>query len=280
MEKTQEKVFEKNKFQKRLKSMLKVDFRRTFTTPLFYILVGISLVVPVLILVMTTMLTGEKIDPVTGEVTVVEGFKNVWQIIGTLGGNAANARAASAGESAAGMDMTAMCNVNLMYFAVAVLVCLFTAEDFRSGYAKNLFTVRAKKTEYVASKTIVCTLGGMCMIAAFFVGAMLGGVFAGLSFALDGTSVQGVLCCLAAKLLLVAVFVPIYLTMSVVAKQRVWLSILLSVGVGMFLFMMIPIVSPLDATLLHVVLSAAGGATFGFGLGAVSNAVLQKTSLV
>ena len=37
--------------------MLKVDFRRMFTTPLFYIMLGISLVVPILILVMTTMMT-------------------------------------------------------------------------------------------------------------------------------------------------------------------------------------------------------------------------------
>lgn len=280
MENTQEMVFEKNGFKKRLKSMLKTDFRRAFTTPLFYILVGIALVVPVLILIMTTMMAGEKIDPATGEVTVIESFKNVWQIIGTVSGNASGAKAASAGSAAAtGMDMTTMCNVNLTYFAVAVLVCLFTADDFRSGYAKNLFAVRAKKTEYVISKTLVCVVGGGCMIAAFFVGSMLGGVFAGLSFALEGTTVSGLVCCLISKLLLVAVFVPIYLVMSVVAKQRVWLSILLSLGTGMFLFMTIPLVSPLNATPLHVILCLAGGAMFGVGLGAVSNAVLQKTSL-
>ncbi len=48
----------------------------------------------------------------------------------------------------------------------AVLVCLLVSDDFRSGYAKNIFTVRAKKNDYVASKTIVCSLGGIMVILA------------------------------------------------------------------------------------------------------------------
>lgn len=61
-----ETKFEKQDFGKRLKSMLKVDFRRAFTMPLIYIMAGISLVLPILILVMTTMMSGTVMDPVTG----------------------------------------------------------------------------------------------------------------------------------------------------------------------------------------------------------------------
>ncbi|MBQ4535890.1 MAG: hypothetical protein IJA22_03570, partial [Clostridia bacterium] len=50
--------FEKNTFKKRLKSMIFVDFRRMFTSPLYYIMLGVSLVIPILILVMTTMMDG------------------------------------------------------------------------------------------------------------------------------------------------------------------------------------------------------------------------------
>ena len=50
-----DKRFPKNTLAKRIKSMLAVDFRRMFTTPRFYIILAICLVVPVLILVMTTM---------------------------------------------------------------------------------------------------------------------------------------------------------------------------------------------------------------------------------
>ena len=48
--------FEKNTLKKRLTSMLGVDVRRMFTSPLFYIMVFSSLVIPILIFVMTTMM--------------------------------------------------------------------------------------------------------------------------------------------------------------------------------------------------------------------------------
>ena len=68
--------------------------------------------------------------------------------------------------------------------------------------------------------------------------------------------------------------------MSVIAKQKLWLSILLSLMVGMFLFMMIPMLTPLNSTVMNVVVCLAGGALFGVGLGVISKTVLSKTSLV
>ena len=81
-------------------------------------------------------------------------------------------------------------------------------------------------------------------------------------------------------MLLAAVFVPIYLVMSVAAKQRTWLSMIVSLGAGMLLFMMIPMLTPLNAGIMNVVLCLAGGVVFSAGLGAVSNLILRKTSLV
>ena len=181
---------------------------------------------------------------------------------------------------AQGMGITSMCNINMLYFAIAALVCIFVADDFRSGYAKNLFTVRAKKTDYVASKTLVLTFGAAMMILAFVVGSLVGGAVSGLSFEMVGFGAGNLVMCVLAKIALVSVFVPIYLMMSVCAKQKLWLSILLSMMVGMFLFMMIPMLTPLNATALHVLLCAVGGTGFGAGLGAISNLVLKKTSLV
>ncbi len=263
-----EAAFEKTTFAKRLKTMLKVDFKRMFTMPLVYIMAGVSLALPILILVMTSTMGGTV--PNTGAETVGM-FTNVWQAISSVSG----------GESAAmSMDLTTMCNMNLMYFMIAVLVCLFTAEDFRSGYAKNLFTVRSKKVDYVFSKTLVCFAGGAIMILMFFIGAMLGGAIGGLPFTMVGFDAGGVVACLFAKIFVVAVFVAISLTFAVVAKQRAWLSILLSVGSGMLIFMMIPMMTPLNANFIHVIMTLAGGAVFAVGLGAVSNVILNKTSLV
>lgn len=255
-----ETAFDKQTFSRKLKSMLKVDFTRLFTTPLAYISTGVSLLLPVLILVMTTM-SGGSAD----EATMT--FTDVWQSIGAVSG------------TATGMDPTSLCTINLLYFLTAVMVCLFVGDDFKSGYAKNLFTVRAKKTDYVVSKSLVTFVGAVLLFAAYFVGAMLGGAIAGLSFSMTGFTAGGLIACLVSKVFIIAVFVAIALLFAVVAKQREWLSILCSLAAGMLLFMMIPVMTPLDAGFLNVLLSAAGGALFAAGLGAVSNAILNKTDL-
>lgn len=271
-----EKRFERYTFAKRLKSMLKVDLRRMFGTKLFYIMLGIAVVVPILILVMTTMMDGMvSVNPQTGEETVIEAFDSAWQIIGSV-----SSESTATDMTGMSMDMMSMCNINLLYFGIAALVCIFTAEDFRSGYAKNLFTVRALKSDYVISKTLVCTVSSALLVLGFFGGTMLGGAIAGLPFDMVGFDIGNVVMCLLSKMLLTAVFVPTYLLMSVIAKQKLWLSLLLSLMTGMFLFMMIPMLSPLNATAVNVLLCLAGGAMLGTGLGAISEQVLKKTSLV
>ena len=256
-------------FSKRLSSMLKVDLRRMFVSRLTYIMLLIALVCPVLILVMTTMMDGTtSVNPQTGAVITIEAFDSVWQAVSSP---------MSAGMS---MDLTGMCNMNLMYFAAGVWLCLFVSEDFRSGYAKNIFTVRAKKTDYVASKTIVGLIGGGLMLICWLLGSLVGGAVSGLPFDTMGAGAFGVTMCLLSKFALMAVFIPIFLVISLAAKQRAWLSICISLGGGMLLFMMIPMLTPLDAGLMNVILCLAGGAMFTLGLGAVSNTVLKKTALV
>ena len=260
----------KNSFSQRLGSMLKVDFRRMLRSRLFYILIACALVMPILMTVMMAMMDGSvSVDPQTGAETVMEGPENAWQNIGTL-----------PGEPLGGDEIFMMCNINMMFMAVAVFVCLFISEDFRSGYAKNLFTVRAKKSDYVVSKTLAGFVCGALMIVAYFVGSMLGGAIAGLSFDLHGLTVMNLVMCLLAKILLMLVFVPIFVAISVAAKQRAWLSICGSLGGGMLLFMMVSMITPLGSTLMNVILCMAGGGMFSFGLGAVSNAILKKTALV
>ena len=263
-------IFEKSSFSVRAKSMLKVDLRRMFKSRIFYILIACALVMPILMTVMMSMMDGSvSVNPQTGAETVMEGPENAWQNIGTL-----------PGEPLGGDEIFMMCNVNMMFMAVAVFVCLFISEDFRSGYAKNLFTVRAKKGDYVLSKTLCGFLCGSFMLIAYFVGSILGGAIASLSFDLHGLSVGNIIMCLISKILLMLVFVSIFTLISVAAKQKAWLSICGSLGGGMLLFMMVSMITPLGSTLINVALCAAGGAMFALGLGAFSNLVLKKTSLV
>lgn len=255
---------------KRLNSMMQVDFRRMFTTSRLPIFLLIALMMPILILTMTSMVGGTEVaNPQTGIVTTMEAFTNTWQIIGS--------------ESGAGMmamDMTAMCNINLIFFMAGVFVCLFIADDFRSGYAKNLFTVRAKKKDYVISKTVSGFIAGALMLIAFFIGAVIGGGVAGLPFTLGAAGVFGLVMCMIAKVFLMLVFVAIAVLVSCFGKSRSWLSILLFAFAGMLLFMMIPMMTPLNAGIMNVMMCLMGGALFAGGLGTASNLILNKQDLV
>jgi hypothetical protein len=262
--------FEAFGFGKRFGSMLRVDTRRMLRSRLFYILIVCALVIPVLMTVMMAMMDGSvSVDPQTGAETIMEGPENTWQNIGTL-----------PGEPLGGDEIFMMCNINMMYMAVAVFVCLFISEDFRCGYAKNLFTVRAGKGDYVASKTLTGCVCGVLMLIAYFVGSVLGGAVAGLSFDLHGLTAGNLVLCMLSKLLLMPVFVSIFTLVSVAAKQRAWLGVCGSLGGGMLLFMMVSMVTPLNATLMNVLLCLAGSTLFAFGLGAFSRLVLKKTALV
>ena len=278
--------FEKISFGKRAKSMLKVDFRRMFKSKLFYILIATALIVPIIMTVMLSMMDGkESTNPQTGEVTVMEGPESVWESIGTLPSTESPVSAEGSTDAmaamGAGMDVMAMCNINMAFMGICVFVCLFISDDFRSGYAKNLFTVRAKKGDYVISKTVAGFICGAFMLIAYFVGALIGGAVSSLSFALvGGLTVANIVMCMIAKIFLMLVFVSIFTLISVAAKQRAWLSICGSLGGGMLLFMMVSMITPLSSTIMNVILCAAGGAMFAFGLGAISKVVLKKTSLV
>ena len=262
--------FKQRSFGDRLGSMLKVDFRRTFKSKLFYILIACALVMPILMTVMMAMMDGSvSVDPQTGVETVMQGPENTWQNIGTL-----------PGEPLGGDAIFMMCNINMAFMAVAVFVCLFISDDFKSGYAKNLFTVRSKKSDYVISKTLSGFVCGALMLVAYLIGSVLGGAIAGLSFDLHGLSAGTIVMCMLAKIFLMLVFVSIFTLISVIAKRRAWLSICGSLGGGMLLFTMVSLITPLGSNVINVVLCAAGGALFAVGLGSISKIVLKKTALV
>ena len=262
--------FEKISFAGRIKSMLNVDFRRMFKSKLFYILIACFLVMPILMTVMMSMMDGSvSVNPQTGVETIMEGPENAWQNIGTL-----------PSEPLGGDEIFMMCNINMAFMGVAIFVCLFISDDFRSGYTKNLFTVRAKRGEYVVSKTVSGFLCGTFMLIAYFIGSMLGGAISGLSFDLAGLTAGNIVMCMLAKVFLMLVFVSIFTLISVAAKQKAWLAICGSLGGGMLLFMMVSLITPLGSTFINVILCLAGGTLFAVGLGAASKAVLKKTSLV
>lgn len=244
---------------------IKFDFIKTFTTPTVYIFFAACLVLPVLILVMTTALgSGEK----AGDFT----FTNVWQAIGS----APNAEAASA------MDVTSMCNINLLYFLSAIFVCIMIGEDFKSGYAKNLFAVRPKKLGYIISKIAVGFTASAVMLALYLVGAAVGGKIAGLSFsaAQIGASAGGIALCMLCKIFISLIFTSIAAVISTFGRQRLWISVLGSLAACALLFAVIPVMSPLNSGAVNALMCAAGGVLIAVGCAALGSFTLNKFSLV
>lgn len=250
-------------------SMLKVDLKRLFTTKLLYIMLFGAILCPVLIIVMTSMMDGSvTVDPNTGVETVIEGFENTWQVIAT-----------PSGESTASMDMTSMVNINLLYFAIGVVCAIFIGADFKSGYYKTLFTRRTNKTNYIVSKTITVSIIGIMMIIGWLLGTIVGGSISGLSFELGNAGVMGLTMCVLTKCMLMLLFTPLYVMFSVIAKDKMWLSIILSLVCGMFLFTIVPTVSPLDSSIMNVFVSLVAGIIGTVVLSIISKNIMNKRDI-
>ena len=73
-----EKRIKARSFSDRLCTLFRADGRRMVTTPLFWIMLGIALAVPILVLVMTSMVGGEEGGLI---------FSSTWQIIARPAGD-------------------------------------------------------------------------------------------------------------------------------------------------------------------------------------------------
>lgn len=264
-----EKSIETRGFKAGLKNSLKTDFRRLRLSRFFLIILLASFVAPILMLVMTTALSGSVTTDQNGNQTVIEGFDFVWQILGD--------GAASPDEA---MGMTAMCNANLLVFAFAVLVALFVTDDFSSGFIKCSFASNPGKSEYVASKILVCSLGSAATVVAFALGSVIGGAVSGLPFLPQNHAGINVPLCLLCKVLIAPACVSIFTLASVIAKRKKWLALVLSLGSCALLFTTLPLLSPLQAAPPNAIVCLAVSAAFAVIFGLISKIVLEKTDLV
>ena len=153
-----ELTFSSPSFTERVKSMLGVDFYRLFNTPLFYIFLAISAIIPAMVSGMTTMT-----DP-NGK--TIELYTNVWQII------------AAEDSLYVIRGIADYANMNMVYIFGGIMVSIFIGHDYKSGYVKQLFTTHAKKQDYMISKTLVCAFAMACMCIAYLIGGIAGGIFA------------------------------------------------------------------------------------------------------
>ena len=190
--------FENPTFLERLKGMLGVDFYRLFHTPLFYIFLAISAIIPAMILGMTTMEGGEPLY--TNMWNVVAADKPLY-VIETIGDYA---------------------NMNMVFIFGGIMVSIFIGHDYKSGYVKQLFTTHAKKQDYMMSKSLVCAFAMACMCITY----LLGGVVAGLLTSQGGEVNAGsLIIAILSKMLMSLGWASLYTLLNVVFRRYFGVSI-------------------------------------------------------
>ena len=207
MDKSCQLNFEAPSFFKRIKSMLGVDFYRLFHTPLLYIFLIISAVIPAMI--MGTMGAGDE-----------QLYTNAWQIV-------------AANEPLYVVKSIAdYANMNMVFIFGGIMVSIFIGSDYRSGYVKQLFTTHAKKQDYMISKTITCAFSMSCMCIAYLLGGVVGGLFANGTAEFFQVNVGALICAILGKIIMSFGWASLYTFINVILRKFFGISIALSFFFG------------------------------------------------
>jgi hypothetical protein len=251
--------FKPMSFAARTRSMLSLDFYRLFHTPALYIMLAVSAIIPAMVLSMTGVDTG-------GAVSSAPALTNTWQIVETLPG----------GASGDFSDFGTFANINMVFIFAGLLLSIFVAHDYSSGFVKNIFTVHAKKLDYVISKSVIGVFGGAGMIAAYLFGAVIAGLITGKAF---DVNVGGLIMCLISKIFLMGIFCSLFLGIAVFFRNKLWLTIIFTFLFGMMLYP-VASVAALNSTAITAIASLVAGAAGAVAIGAVSTLILKKRDLV
>lgn len=256
---------------RRVRSLLRLDFYRLFHTPAFFIMLVVAAIIPA----MVVALSGADLTPPAGtgspyaagtpaiEMPVIE---NTWQLIET---------SAATGGGAGPLDLAGFANINMVFIFAGLLMAIFIAHDYSSGFVKNIFTVHSRRIDYVVSKSAVGIFSGTAMILTYTLGTVLGGALTGKSFEVD---VAGLILCLVAKVFLMPVFAGLFLAVAVFFRSRFWLTVVFTFLFGMMLY---PAASfaTLDSTVVTVLIALAVGAGGALAFGALSARFLERRDL-
>ena len=133
-------------FTNRVKSMLKLDFYRLFHTPAFYIFLIIAAIIPAMVLSLSSvdMTPPQSNSQYTQNTPQIEmpAFDYTWQLI-------EGSENFTSIEDTTGLDLAGFANINMLYIFAGLLMAIFVAHDYSSGYVKNIFTVHSKKLDYI-----------------------------------------------------------------------------------------------------------------------------------
>ncbi|MCL1794986.1 MAG: ABC transporter permease [Oscillospiraceae bacterium] len=267
--------FESPAFGDRAKSMLKLDFYRLFHTPVFYVMLAIAAIIPAMVLGLSAADMDEPQAPshyaANAPQIEMPAFDYTWQLIETSENYSA--------ENGGVFDLAGFANINMLYIFAGLLMAIFVAHDYSSGFVKNIFTVHSKKMDYVISKSAIGIFGGAGMTLAYVFGTALAGALTGKSFELGISGFGGLIFCLISKMLLMGVFCSLFLSIAVFFRGKLWMAIIFTFLFGMMFYPVASFGTTLDSSIFAPLVSLAAGAAGAFAFGAISNLFLKKRDL-
>ena len=201
MERT--RTFRNPSFFERIKGMLGVDFYRLFHTPMFYIFLAISAIIPAMVSAMTMMpdQNGNTMEPL---------YSNVWQII------------AATEPLYVIRSIADYANMNMVFIFGGIMVSIFIGHDYKSGYVKQLFTTHAKKQDYMISKSLTCAFAMACMCLSYLIGGVAGGGLAGYSWEVN---TGALLLAILGKIVMSLGWASLYTFLNVIFRRYFGISI-------------------------------------------------------
>jgi len=260
-------------FGDRVKSMLKLDFYRLFHTPVLYIFLAIAAIIPAMVL----SLSGVDMSPPDQSAhtenipqVTMPMFQNAWQMIETTANPTFTVN-----TDDNPIDMGQFMNINMLFIFAGLLMSIFVAHDYSSGFVKNIFTVHSKKVDYVISKTAIGLFGGTGMILTYVLGTVVAGLLTGKAFDVD---VGGLIFCLISKALLMGVFCSLFAAIAMFFRKNFWMTVVVTFVSGMMLYPAASIAT-LDSTSITVFISLLIGTIGAVAIGTVSNQILKKRDL-
>ena len=248
---TRELIFESPSFTKRIKGMLGVDFYRLFHTPLFYIFLVISAIIPAMVSAMTMMP-----DQNGNQIAL---YSNVWQII-------------AASKSLYVIESIAdYANMNMVFIFGGIMVSIFIGHDYKSGYVKQLFTTHAKKQDYMISKSLVCAFAMACMCVSYLIGGTVAGLLVGYETAVN---IGSLIIAILGKIIMSLGWASLYTFLNVIFRRYFGISIASSFffGTGILIIGVAAVVENLaiPTVFLNVFLYGASvNANLSSGIGAL-----------
>lgn len=210
MKTAQEIQFESPSFARRLKGMLGVDFYRLFHTPMFYIFLAVSAIIPAMVLSMTGM-------PSSNGGVAVPMYTNTWQMI------------AAQTPLYAVSDIGEYANMNMVFIFGGIMVSIFIGHDYKSGYVKQLFTTHAKKQDYMMSKSITGAFSMVCMCITYVLGTVISGLLVRTLFEVNAGSLM---IAILGKMIMSFGWASLYTFLNIIFRRYFGISIVSSFFFG------------------------------------------------